>query len=166
MTLPMPNMLTVTAAEVWPHWSSLRVRLLQYRRCQALITLAVAGTPLGTGLACTQEMPADFPSWAYVMNEVVPRPAVSDDGTLFSVTVAVKESSRVPRVNNLGMFFAASEDGLQEDIGSRIVEVPQNLPRFEVVRDDRVQFTAYVPPGSVAQGLALTRAPGGNPALA
>ena len=81
-------------------------------------------------------------------------------------TVVVKESSMVPKAENLGMFYAANEDGSQEAIGSRIVEVPQNLLRFEVLRDDRVQFTAYVPPGSVAQGLALTRAPGGNPALA
>jgi cytochrome c553 len=248
--------------------------------------LAVVGLTLAANQSLAQEIPADFPAWAYVMNSGPLRPQVADDGTVFNVpdssagftrdqtrnrfappdwhsgdhpamppvvangrkpavwacgfchkpngsggpenarlaglpadyivqqlkdmasgarstampkrlpyvlkqpivknltqedmveaanyfsqlraptTVVVKESSMAPKVDNLGMFYAASEDGSQEPIGSRIVEVPQDLLRFEVLRDDRVQFTAYVPPGSVAKGLALTRAPGGNSALA
>ncbi len=77
-------------------------------------------------------------------------------------TLVVKESATAPKTVNRGQFFAASADGLQEELGDRIVEVPEDLQRFEVLHDDRVQFLVYVPPGSVAKGIALTRAPGGN----
>ena len=81
-------------------------------------------------------------------------------------TVVVKESATAPKIINRGMFFTATEDGALEVLGNRIVEVPENLERFEVLRDDQVKFIAYVPPGSVAKGMALARAPGGNAALA
>ena len=81
-------------------------------------------------------------------------------------TVVVKESATAPKIINRGMFFTATEDGALEVLGNRIVEVPEDLQRFEVLRDDQVKFNAYVPLGSVAKGMALARAPGGNAALA
>ena len=81
-------------------------------------------------------------------------------------TLLVKESATAPKIINRGQFFAASEDGSQEELGERIVEVPEDLQRFEVLHDDRVQFLVYVPPGSVSKGMALARAPGGNSSLA
>jgi cytochrome c553 len=39
-------------------------------------------------------------------------------------------------------------------LGQRIIEVPDDLDRFES-RDTRVTFTAYVPPGSLDRGRAL-----------
>jgi cytochrome c553 len=80
--------------------------------------------------------------------------------------VLVKESVMAPRPVNRGMFLSASEDGAREELGDRIVEVPEDLHRFEVLRDARVRFLAYVPPGSVKKGRDLSRAPGGNAALA
>jgi cytochrome c553 len=82
-------------------------------------------------------------------------------------TLVVKESETAPRTVNLLNILAASSDGEWVRLDrSRIVEVPEDLERFDVLRDDRVQFLVYVPPGSIAKGLALTRAPAGNPALA
>lgn len=81
-------------------------------------------------------------------------------------TVVVKESATAPKLVNRGLFVSASEDGSQEELGDRIVEVPEDLERFEVLRDERVQFLAYVPPGSVKKGMTLARAPGGNSSLA
>jgi cytochrome c553 len=260
--------------------------LSQLKTIFASATLVLVGLGPESSQVLAQEIPADFPSWAYVMNVGAPRPKVPDDGTLFKVpdspvgftrdqtrnrfappdwhsadhpampavvangrkpavwacafchrpngvggpenariaglpaeyiiqqlrdmasgmrstampgrlphvlkqpivkdltleemvdaanyfsqlkavtNVVVKESSTAPKVDNLGMFYAASEDGSQETLGARIVEVPQDLLRFEVLRDDRVQFTAYVPPGSISKGSALTHASAGNPSLA
>lgn len=81
------------------------------------------------------------------------------------LTMVVKESATAPKIINRGLFVVASEDGSQEPLGGRIVEVPEDVQRFEVLRDEHVQFLAYVPPGSVAKGMALARAPGGNASL-
>jgi cytochrome c553 len=80
--------------------------------------------------------------------------------------LVVKESATAPKIVNRGQFFSASEDGSQEEVGDRIIEVPEDLQRFETLHDDRVQFLVYVPPGSVAKGMALARAPGGNSSFA
>jgi cytochrome c553 len=53
-----------------------------------------------------------------------------------------------------GLLWAAAETGEREPIGARIVEIPDDLIRFES-RDPRSTFTAYVPPGSLAKGEAL-----------
>lgn len=76
--------------------------------------------------------------------------------------LVVKESATAPKTVNRVSLNAASEDGAQEELGDRIVEVPADVERFDVLHDDRVQILAYVPPGSVAKGMALARAPGGN----
>ncbi len=39
--------------------------------------------------------------------------------------------------------------------GNRIIEVPENPERTDVMRDPRSGFIAYVPPGSIARGQAL-----------
>ena len=70
--------------------------------------------------------------------------------------IMVVESRMVPKTYVTGMFLAAGNTGAKEPIGHRIVEVPENLERFEN-RDPRVQFIAYVPPGSIAKGEALVR---------
>ena len=46
------------------------------------------------------------------------------------------------------------------DREARIIEVPEDLERFEM-RDARSRFLAYVPPGSVQQGRQLATT-GGN----
>ena len=43
-----------------------------------------------------------------------------------------------------------------EPLGERIVEMPDDEDNY-VNRDQRVTFTAYVPPGSVARGAALVK---------
>ena len=52
------------------------------------------------------------------------------------------------------LLWAAMETGEREPIGARIVEVPDDLLRFES-RDPLSTFTAYVPIGSLAKGEAL-----------
>src|SRR5204862_5865087 len=49
----------------------------------------------------------------------------------------------------------------QEAIGSRIIEVPEELERFEN-RDTHAQFVAYVPAGSVKKGETLASTGGGR----
>src|SRR5262249_51075209 len=47
-----------------------------------------------------------------------------------------------------------STSGDREPIGQRIIEVPEDLERFEN-RDTRARFVAYVPVGSIAKGAEL-----------
>jgi cytochrome c553 len=69
-------------------------------------------------------------------------------------TVRVVESAEVPKTAVAGWFLADTKSGEKEPIGSRIIEVPENLEQFEN-RDPRSRFIAYVPPGSLARGKAL-----------
>jgi cytochrome c553 len=50
--------------------------------------------------------------------------------------------------------LVALEDGSKEPIGSRIIEVPENLAATEL-RDSQSGFVAYVPKGSIKKGEAL-----------
>jgi hypothetical protein len=50
--------------------------------------------------------------------------------------------------------MAAAEGSEPEALGQRIVEILDDLDRFES-RDPRSTFTAYVPVGSLAKGEAL-----------
>jgi cytochrome c553 len=68
--------------------------------------------------------------------------------------IRVVETDTVPKTFVAGWFLAAAEGGGTEALGSRIVEVPENLEQFEN-RDTRSRFVAYVPPGSVARGGVL-----------
>ena len=68
--------------------------------------------------------------------------------------IRVVETDTVPRTYVAGWFLAAVKSGEKESIGQRIIEVPEDVERFEH-RDPRSQFIAYVPTGSVAKGAAL-----------
>jgi cytochrome c553 len=68
--------------------------------------------------------------------------------------IKVVESDSVPKPYLAGLLWAAAETGEREPIGARIVDVPDDLIRFES-RDPRSTFTAYVPVGSLAKGEAL-----------
>ena len=70
--------------------------------------------------------------------------------------VRVVETQRVPRTYVTGALHAVSPGRQREAISGRIIEVPENQERFEL-RDERSGFVAYVPPGSIARGRAMTR---------
>jgi hypothetical protein len=59
----------------------------------------------------------------------------------------VVESDTAPKTYVAGLLWAVVEAGEREPIGARIVEVPDDLLRFES-RDPRSTFTAYVPIGA------------------
>jgi len=68
--------------------------------------------------------------------------------------IKVVESESVPKPYVAGLLWAAAESSEREPIGARIVEIPDDLIRFES-RDPRSTFTAYVPVGALAKGEAL-----------
>src|SRR3954465_7515145 len=68
--------------------------------------------------------------------------------------IKVVESDTAPKTYVAGLLWAAAETSEREPIGSRIIEVPDDLLRFES-RDPRSTFTAYVPVGSLSKGEAL-----------
>ena len=68
--------------------------------------------------------------------------------------IKVVESDSAPRTFVANGFLAAMVPPAREPLGQRIIEVPDDLDRFES-RDTRVTFTAYVPPGSLNRGQAL-----------
>jgi cytochrome c553 len=74
--------------------------------------------------------------------------------------IKVVETATVPKSRVAGWFLAALPGGETEPIAGRIIEVPEDLERFEM-RDARSHFIAYVPPGSVEQGRQLANT-GGN----
>ncbi len=74
--------------------------------------------------------------------------------------IKVIESDTAPKTHIAGLLWAANEGSEREPLQDRIVEVPDDLLRFEA-RDPRSTFTVYVPSGSLAKGQALVRgAPG------
>src|SRR5205814_398013 len=68
--------------------------------------------------------------------------------------IKVVESDTAPKTYVAGLLWAAVETSEREPIGARIVEVPDDLLRFES-RDPRSTFTAYAPIGSLSKGEAL-----------
>jgi hypothetical protein len=68
--------------------------------------------------------------------------------------ITVVESDTAPKSYIAGVLWAAAEGNEREPLGERIVEIPDELQRFES-RDPRSTFTAYVPVGSLAKGEAL-----------
>lgn len=70
--------------------------------------------------------------------------------------VRVVETNRVPRTYVAGALHAVSPGKQREAIDGRIIEVPENQERFEL-RDERSGFVAYVPPGSISRGRAMSR---------
>jgi cytochrome c553 len=70
--------------------------------------------------------------------------------------VTVIETDTVPKVRATenGLFLPIA-DGGTEPLGQRIIEMPENPDRTNVMRDPRSGFIAYAPRGSVAKGEAL-----------
>jgi cytochrome c553 len=68
--------------------------------------------------------------------------------------IRVVEISTVPKTHVAGWMLVASEPVVQQPIGRRIIETPENLERTEL-RDDTSGFVAYVPIGSIKKGTAL-----------
>ncbi len=68
--------------------------------------------------------------------------------------VQVVETDAAPRSMEAHWILAKDPAGGTEPLGTRIVEVPEDLAQFER-RDDRTRYVAYVPKGSIARGQAL-----------
>jgi cytochrome c553 len=68
--------------------------------------------------------------------------------------IKVVESDTVPKPYIAGLVWTTVESGEREPLGERILEIPDDLIRFES-RDPRSTFTAYVPVGSLKNGEAL-----------
>jgi len=69
--------------------------------------------------------------------------------------IRVVETDLVPKTRIVGNLFLPLEQIKTEPIGSRIIEVPEDEDQTETLRNPRVGFVAYVPPGSVARGKEL-----------
>ena len=79
--------------------------------------------------------------------------------------VTVIESETAPKIINAGSILALNPDGGVEPLGCRIIEVPDDLERFEH-RDPRTPFTAYVPVGSLMRGEELVSGGGAGRTIA
>ncbi|SFU66550.1 MULTISPECIES: c-type cytochrome [Bradyrhizobium] len=75
--------------------------------------------------------------------------------------IKVVESDTAPKSYIAALLWAAVEDGERDPLGQRILEIPDDLHRFES-RDPRSTFTAYVPVGSLAKGEALVKSGSGK----
>ncbi len=68
----------------------------------------------------------------------------------------VVETERIPRVRPAtGLYFLVAEGG-DEPLGERLIEVATDAERHEL-HDARVEYVAYVPPGSIARGQTLAK---------
>ena len=77
--------------------------------------------------------------------------------------IRVVEANTVPKTRVQGgvhLVLEGAEAGT-EPIGQRIIESPEHTEHFEILRDPRDGFVAYVPAGSIKRGEALVRT-GGN----
>ena len=74
--------------------------------------------------------------------------------------IRVVEANMVPKTRAAGGMLIALEPEVMEPIGSRIIEIPENLERTEL-RDSKSGFIAYVPSGSIKKGQTLAST-GGN----
>jgi cytochrome c553 len=75
--------------------------------------------------------------------------------------IRVVETDRVPQTTlSVGMFLPV-EGGGDEPLGRRIIEVPEDPPAVEILRDPRIGFIAYAPVGSVKRGEFLVTTGGG-----
>lgn len=70
--------------------------------------------------------------------------------------IRVVETDSVPVTRFSGWIHEVVEGAGWEPIGTRVVEVPEDLERTRL-RDDASGFVAYVPRGSLARGEALVR---------
>lgn len=75
----------------------------------------------------------------------------------------IVEGATAPKttLSFFGLFLRAARGGT-EPIGRRIIEIPEDTERAEVLRDPHSGFVAYVPVGSLKQGEALVTTGGGK----
>jgi cytochrome c553 len=69
------------------------------------------------------------------------------------------EAQEIDAVAPAGGLYILRPGGGRESLGDRIVEIPNDVERFEL-RDNRPGFTISVPPGSIARGRALAETGG------
>jgi cytochrome c553 len=65
--------------------------------------------------------------------------------------VRVVETARVPQSEVVGQVYSALAGAGEEELGERLMEFSPSAEAHEL-RDDRMQYLAYVPVGSVARG--------------
>src|SRR5262249_56932921 len=86
--------------------------------------------------------------------------AAAQYGTAIPATpwITVGESATVPKSkpqNGMFLRLEGAEAG-DEPIGERIIEMPEKTHDTEFLRNPRSGFIAYVPPGSLQKGEALS----------
>ena len=74
----------------------------------------------------------------------------------------VVETTTVPKTRIVTGMFLALDGDAQEPLGQRIIEVPVNTERTEVLRDGKSGFISYVPLGSIRRGEELVKTGGGK----
>jgi cytochrome c553 len=74
--------------------------------------------------------------------------------------IRVVEGTTAPKTRVAGGMMAPAEPAATEPIGTRIIEVPEDLARTDL-RDSKSGFVAYVPAGSIKKGETLVTT-GGN----
>jgi len=79
--------------------------------------------------------------------------------------IRVVETVLVPQTYVAGWVLAPKPGKETELLGSRILEMPEDLERFES-RDTRATFVAYVPRGSLVKGAGIVRGKGLGPPCA
>jgi cytochrome c553 len=83
----------------------------------------------------------------------------------FKPWIRVVETDRVPVTRFAGSIHQVVEGGGDEPIGTRVVEIPEDLHRTEL-RDDAASFIAYVPHGSLRRGAELVNTGGAGRTIA
>ena len=73
--------------------------------------------------------------------------------------VIVLERSQVPRTRVVGSVYTPIENGGEEPLGTRLIELARNSEQHEN-RDEQMLYVAYVPKGSIARGRSLARTGG------
>src|SRR5689334_11198750 len=73
----------------------------------------------------------------------------------FKKWIRVVEAKDVPKSKIAGSMHVPTNDGT-EPLGSRIIELPENLERTEL-RDSASSFVAYVPVGSIKKGESIVK---------
>jgi cytochrome c553 len=79
--------------------------------------------------------------------------------------IRVVETASVPQTYVAGWVLAPKPGKNTEPLGSRSVEMPEDLEHFES-RDARATFVAYAPKGSLLKGAAIVRGKGLGPPCA
>lgn len=77
----------------------------------------------------------------------------------------ILETQRVPKTVIAGWTFKVSDEGGSEELGARILELPEDFERFER-RDTRIPYLIHVPWGSLQRGAALAATGGGGRTVA